>query len=715
MRLHKSTFLLLSLILANMSWSQDQPGRLLRSMVDFPRHFDVEPIQTSPEQPTSSQLPTREEVANSYIIEIPNVVPQSSEHTNGRFRESSYDQFGPESHGQLLFQQSEESGISDTDFTIPKTQQRRSRLLDKFNDRLKGVRMPSTLSARSPMFTEKLDTRGPQLDFDSGEPILEFTETERAYKSDVPNVPIPQITAVQPIVEEPVEMEVPLPKTSITPPVLPVAKKVIAPEAQETIAPEVRATTATQTTLRATENAEPPTATNENVLSKTVTQQMPLTESIDQTANVKIHPPMVQPYNKNQYTFVVENVGDSAARDVIVGITVPETSTISAVLPQSALVTQQHTMVKFPQMAPGERQLIHVNANSLTSQPVSFDATLTMKTVQKFSPSGFVTQEPEQSTLQETPKPATAPNSMLSQQDLPLRQGPLTTSVQKFPAFGSAHNMVGTQPPVPQTATTNNPMQTLASPSAAEIAQLAELEKLGRVQNPYFDRLQKAAQAATQRQSAIAGHYGDWARQASPNLADSGSFAAQNIYRLPETAPHLGEPVSVNSTPVQTSQPDMIAPPAPTNAPTAEQPKQKYVVAAIITGPKVLKHQQVADYEIAVYNQTGRPATDVQMHLAVPAGLEVVAAEPRAYYDNDLRQVSWDLASVADSENKVIRYRVRATGKMLQNQKATLQIGEQTIGDTYFATKILASDDQSMVQRKAVAARTAGQLPKNLP
>ena len=103
------------------------------------------------------------------------------------------------------------------------------------------------------------------------------------------------------------------------------------------------------------------------------------------------------------------------------------------------------------------------------------------------------------------------------------------------------------------------------------------------------------------------------------------------------------------------------------------------------------------------------------MHLAVPAGLEVVAAEPRAYYDNDLRQVSWDLASVADSENKVIRYRVRATGKMLQNQKATLQIGEQTIGDTYFATKILASDDQSMVQRKAVAARTAGQLPKNLP
>ena len=89
MRLHKSTFLLLSLILTNMSWSQDQPGRLLRSMVDFPRHFDVEPIQTSPEQPTSSQLPTREEVANSYIIEIPNVVPQSSEHTNGRFRESS--------------------------------------------------------------------------------------------------------------------------------------------------------------------------------------------------------------------------------------------------------------------------------------------------------------------------------------------------------------------------------------------------------------------------------------------------------------------------------------------------------------------------------------------------------------------------------------------------------------------------------------------------
>ena len=83
------------------------------------------------------------------------------------------------------------------------------------------------------------------------------------------------------------------------------------------------------------------------------------------------------------------------------------------------------------------------------------------------------------------------------------------------------------------------------------------------------------------------------------------------------------------------------------------------------------------------------PANNVLMYLAIPPGLKVLAAEPDAQYDEAKRMVSWSIPAVQHAETKVLRYRVQATGESLQKQKGTLQIGQQTIGDTYFGTKIL--------------------------
>ena len=161
----------------------------------------------------------------------------------------------------------------------------------------------------------------------------------------------------------------------------------------------------------------------------------------------------------------------------------------------------------------------------------------------------------------------------------------------------------------------------------------------GRVQNPFFSHLHQA-------------------QSAQPN------------------SPHLSAPQHANPIPQRATQ--TVA------ANTAPGPRQNYVVAAIITGPRQLKQNKTAEYKITIANQTGVPANNVLMHLAIPPGLKVLAAEPDAHYDQAKRMVSWSIPAVQHGETKVLRYRVQATGESLQKQKGTLQIGQQTIGDTYF-------------------------------
>ena len=758
MRLKKSTLLLLSTLLlislcpAKLVWSQDLQGGLLHSMIDPPKHFSADQMESTREsdRPTRVQSTNREERPNTYIVEIPNEMDR--EFSNNPIHSSTYGQFGPENHGQLVFQQSDESS-----FQIPRNQQRPNRLLERFNARLEGVNMPSTLSAMDSSFGNNFDTLnqlslGPQFEADSGEPILEFAPPRNAsIKSDAPSVPIPQITAVEPVEEEP---EAP----AIVPPVLPIAKKSVA---QETV---TKATVAKKVVAAKTETvqktgpqpefsvtkADADTVTLETSIQQTVQQQTapdaalaPATPIVQQTAgsdrvatgvsNVKIHPPMVQPFNKNQFSFVVENVGDSQARDVVVGITVPEWSVISAVLPRSALMTQRHTIITFPEVAAGEQKLIHVTATSTTAQPVSFDATLTTKTVQKFSPMGkAVSNQPAQqmaqaSSVQQPTQPqqnvsnpvapnpfSLAPTAPIATQQTPMPRAPF----QQAP-FAQAQAAASPKMTLPHamTATSGLPAVPTNWPATTATTQKNPTPRdqqgtgTGRVQNPFFDQMRQQVANYTMP-------YPIQKTSVEPPTPGPANSVAQ------ETAPafppsYVNPPMPINTQATNPATSAQATANTAVNATTqatlpAQQAGGNYVVAAIITGPKVLKHNEIANYEISIYNRTGQAAANLQMQLAVPAGLQVVAAEPNAFYDEQMRQVSWNLAGISDRERIVLRYRVQATGKLLQNQKATLHIGQQTIGDTYFATKIIGGEQPIAVNQNNNTVRSA-EVNDNLP
>ena len=107
--------------------------------------------------------------------------------------------------------------------------------------------------------------------------------------------------------------------------------------------------------------------------------------SEDSTGNgIIIHPPIVQPFNRNQHTFLIENRGETDAKDVVIEISVQSGDRIVAALPANSVTSDQVSMFKFPRIAPGESIPIHVTAVSGDSSPVEFAASLISRAVYSF-------------------------------------------------------------------------------------------------------------------------------------------------------------------------------------------------------------------------------------------------------------------------------------------------------------------------------------------
>ena len=398
---------------------------------------------------------------------------------------------------------------------------------------------------------------------------------------------------------------------------------------------------------------------------------------------------MVQPYRKNQYTFVVENIGAKNANEVIVGITVPQWARVSSVMPQSAQIDERTAHVRFEKIEPGQQQQIHITADSLTGQPISFDATLTSKTVQNFAPGG-------QTASQASPPTQVAANVL--HQAKAMNQAPAYQPQTYQPQTKQVPNA---QPKAP-VFDLNKALKQHVAANAGQNGTDLSIKGLpvpgtpkqhgdsGRVHNPFFSY-----------------HRED---SSQPRISAQATQVSTGVQSSQRPAIHLPKQYFVDPDPQRASQ--QVGANAINAGPNATPgPNQNYVVSAIITGPRQLERNKTAEYKITIANQTGVPANNVLMHLAIPPGLKVLAAEPNAHYDDATRLVSWEIPAVQHAETKVLRYRVQATGKLLQSQKGTLHIGQQIIGDTYFATKILdASVD--VAGRAKPSGNAKHELPK---
>ena len=109
-------------------------------------------------------------------------------------------------------------------------------------------------------------------------------------------------------------------------------------------------------------------------------------ETESASAHVVVRPPMVQPYKQNQFTFVVENTGSVDAQDVRVQISVNKTARIVASLPEESVFTDEMALFPLKSIPAGSNVQIHLTAISNNKNPINFESSLTLKTVQHFGP-----------------------------------------------------------------------------------------------------------------------------------------------------------------------------------------------------------------------------------------------------------------------------------------------------------------------------------------
>ena len=103
-----------------------------------------------------------------------------------------------------------------------------------------------------------------------------------------------------------------------------------------------------------------------------------------QNSGIIIHPPMLQPFNRHQHTFIIENRGRADAEDVVIEITVADKNRIIAALPENSVTTNKVSLFKFPKIVSGESIPVHITAISNDNSPIEFSASLISRAVFSF-------------------------------------------------------------------------------------------------------------------------------------------------------------------------------------------------------------------------------------------------------------------------------------------------------------------------------------------
>ena len=113
------------------------------------------------------------------------------------------------------------------------------------------------------------------------------------------------------------------------------------------------------------------------------TMQAPIAAT--NNSGLLVHPPMLQPYNENQFTFVVENSTQSLARDVAIEISVSANAKIVAALPANSVSSDSKAVFKFNEIPAGDKLQLHLNAISRDGQPIDFAANVVTRSTYDFA------------------------------------------------------------------------------------------------------------------------------------------------------------------------------------------------------------------------------------------------------------------------------------------------------------------------------------------
>ncbi len=104
----------------------------------------------------------------------------------------------------------------------------------------------------------------------------------------------------------------------------------------------------------------------------------------NQAAEIVIHPPMIQPYNQHQHTFVIENRGQVDAAALSIEISVPEEVKIVAALPNNSVTTPRAAVFRFDRLIAGDQAVIHVTAISTNKQTIPFEVSVASRSQYSF-------------------------------------------------------------------------------------------------------------------------------------------------------------------------------------------------------------------------------------------------------------------------------------------------------------------------------------------
>ncbi|MEM9412012.1 MAG: hypothetical protein AAGA30_12910, partial [Planctomycetota bacterium] len=100
-----------------------------------------------------------------------------------------------------------------------------------------------------------------------------------------------------------------------------------------------------------------------------------------------VHPPIIQPYNQDQYTFVVENRAVLPATNIRLRFSVPETSQFVAVIPGSSAFYETEAVIELEAIPGGGNKLVHLTVASTKQAPVEFKVDVTATTEVVFNAS----------------------------------------------------------------------------------------------------------------------------------------------------------------------------------------------------------------------------------------------------------------------------------------------------------------------------------------
>ncbi len=341
------------------------------------------------------------------------------------------------------------------------------------------------------------------------------------------------------------------------------------------------------------------------------------------SSHVVIQPPMVQPYKSNQYSFVVENLGEVDAEEVTIEISVDETARIIAMLPSDSVVTDRNALLKIKKLHAGEHSTIHLTATSSLESPIRFRAKLVHTSIQDFDP--------------QVGAPGIAVGPIARHQTTEARPFVL----EALPASTPSHHV-----PIVSVPPEFQPRPHFQS-------------------NPHFRGDQTGTQLAQQPlrprtpfQSVSSGglttSVGPIAKRQPEAILTEDQFSPDHFTTPIQQVPNRERSQVVENSSQETSLPSIesIAP---------------------FSGPRNMDQTTTREFSLAIINPTNRTVHDVFVQLTVPQGLEIMTFDRQTWYDDETRTISFKIPGIEAAEFEVVNYELKAAESGFQIQKLVVE------------------------------------------